>query len=910
MELTLKYNEHAIQPLHGAFIRGNTPGQWLQEINSWNIPVEQLGCFIISQNNNPFHAAGLFVVFNKEPLPNGLLVRHPYTCKGGKLFIPVDAELSPAITEQELQSLLIWDYQVFHPAIGFTGFEKSDRIALADLLQYPEPIFTDWSYAQPGQAPWVPLHQINVQRLTTEELFETIKESIGSKPLDEIPTANKKDYPVWLNNPISEALLKGILFLVRKLSSLLPAGAFSSGAGGSGNSGAGSNGKERPGLLHQIMNWMADKIEDLERQRDSELKRLSDLFEKNTDEALQYAIPLNSPYMNRGTAQPSGQLTKRPLQFNLNRLGGGQAVDGWNVDKYYNDLRSKYVKAAQQAIEQKDYKKAAYVYAHLLGDYDAAANTLRQGKHFREAAVLYKDHVKSIPLAAACLEEGGLYQEAIELYTSLNKHEKVGDLYTLLEQKERAYKAYEECARQATSNKDFLESARILADKMGERSKARTSLITGWHSFKQQEACLEKYFDLEAEDDREHLPAVIKKFSTKYDPAKNVTGFLHVMDKVNKKYPSPELETTCRNIAYEVVSKQVDEGNAGSLHALRDFVDGDQLLSSDCYRFIHTFKHVPKPKPEANQIQLMSEVVWKKAIPWQNQLLVWGVKSTCLELARINAEGRMTHFSWNEDRKGNSPFLVITDPDYTNDILLYATYIQFIDKWLPKDKYCQDEGKVFQPGFLPRNVIGIGMHERDIISLHPEHGDVFFNRYSMGGELKESHRCVFNDEVFHLPATEAREMIYCAGSFYLPYENNMLRISKTGEMDAIYHMPMPVEKFVVRQRQDGLIIIAYVFDDHINIANYGDNNDYEASIIIHEIIPVDAYFISDDRLVVADKQKVLVYDFEIPEYSSPEIYWQFETENDVVAVFPGFLRNQLGILDANGQITWHTIQEL
>src|SRR5690242_8149573 len=123
MELALKYNEHATHSLNAAFIRGNNPAIWLQEMNTWQIPVTpQLVCYIILQNSNPFDAAGLFVIFNKKQTPGILQVKQPYTVKGGKLYIPLNAELTPAISEKELQSLLMWDCQVFHPTLGFIGF--------------------------------------------------------------------------------------------------------------------------------------------------------------------------------------------------------------------------------------------------------------------------------------------------------------------------------------------------------------------------------------------------------------------------------------------------------------------------------------------------------------------------------------------------------------------------------------------------------------------------------------------------------------------------------------------------------------------------------------------------------------------------------------------------------------------
>jgi tetratricopeptide (TPR) repeat protein len=920
MELTLKYNEHATQALSGAFIRGNTPDSWLREMNAWQIPLEQLVCFIISQNNNPVDAAGLFVIFKKEQLPALLQVRHPYTVVGGKLFIPVDGELSPAISEPELQSLLMWDYQVFHPAIGFIGFENSDRIQLADLLQYTALNTIDWGYAHAGQSPWIPLHQINIQQPTAEEVFEPVKESINSKPLEEIPKANKKDHPRWLNNPVSEGLLKGVFFLFSKLSSILPGSLFGTNAG-AGNTGSkgdlsrkGDNGK--PGLFGKIMHWMAEKIEDLEKQRDSELKRLSDMFEKDTDEALQYAIPLSSPYLNRGESAPSARLSRRPLQFNLGRLGGGYAVDGWNLDNYYNDLRSKYIQAAQNAIARKDFKKAAYVYAHLLGDYSAAAATLRQGKHFREAAVLYKEHLSNPLLAATCLEEGGLYVEAIELYTSLNQHEKAGDLYMTLDQKEPALKCYEHYAEQAAVNKDYLEESRIIANKIGDRPRAKKVLLNGWQDVKQPEACLMKYFDLVADDNNEHLHSAIKTFYSTNDLAKKEIPFLSVIDKVNKKYQTAELESTCRDIAYKVVSEQLNAGNTASLHNLKDFVSDDQLLTPDCYRFMHTFKHVPRPNTTADHFQLMKDVVWKKAVIWQNQLLVWGVKSTGLVLARANWDGHIEYFTWNVAMQTDTSLLVAVDPDHTNNILLYADGVPFTDKALPKNKYFQDELIVRCPDFIPAKVIGISMGGplggEEIITLHDEHGEIFLNYYSLKGELIRSTRCTFSDvdTYYYNPGITVSEMNWCNGYFYMACHEMVLRVSEYGDAAVVGYGQGLVQKMAVSKLHNGYgsITLAYTYGDRILFMTIDEKINQSVNYEVKEIIAVDMKALPDNRFVVADNQKVLVYDMRDID-NPPEVHWQVETENEVVGVFQGPNRNQLGILEANGQITLHNIKE-
>src|SRR6185369_12890361 len=74
------------------------------------------------------------------------------------------------------------------------------------------------------------------------------------------------------------------------------------------------------------------------------------------------------------------------------------------------------------------HRRAAYIYAELLGDLVSAANAFKQGKLFREAALLYEDHLKNPLEAARCLAEGGLLLEAIELFEKLERWLDVADL--------------------------------------------------------------------------------------------------------------------------------------------------------------------------------------------------------------------------------------------------------------------------------------------------------------------------------------------------------------------------------------------------------------------------------------------------------------------------------------------------
>src|SRR6185436_172079 len=68
----------------------------------------------------------------------------------------------------------------------------------------------------------------------------------------------------------------------------------------------------------------------LEAARNRELNRLLRMLESNPDEGLKYALPLSALDDSRGRAPPGSILPRRPIDFNLRKLQGGEAVDSWN----------------------------------------------------------------------------------------------------------------------------------------------------------------------------------------------------------------------------------------------------------------------------------------------------------------------------------------------------------------------------------------------------------------------------------------------------------------------------------------------------------------------------------------------------------------------------------------------------
>src|SRR5258706_6839588 len=166
---------------------------------------------------------------------------------------------------------------------------------------------------------------------------------------------------------------------------------------------------------------------NLDRMRHKELHRLLHLLEKDPEAGLRHAIPMND-FAHRGLGRPGGRLGERPPDLDVNRLGGGPA-DFWHVpDHLQQVLRRRYREMADRELQLGRHRRAAYIYAELLGDLVSAAHALKQGQLYREAAVIYEEHLHNPLEAARCLADGGLLLEAIERYEKLERWLEAADL--------------------------------------------------------------------------------------------------------------------------------------------------------------------------------------------------------------------------------------------------------------------------------------------------------------------------------------------------------------------------------------------------------------------------------------------------------------------------------------------------
>lgn len=890
MQLKLKYNEHATHSTAGAFIRGSSPREWLAAISEWNVDAQQLQCFIVSKNNDPQKAAGLFVIFKSRP-PALSSLAHAYALFGSKLFIPVDAELSPQVGNDELKSILIWDYQVMHPVLGCTGFDKSNEVQLADMIQFPQPQTGHWNYAEEGLQPAPRLRQVNIHQPTPEEVFEDVKDEVNSKDINEIPKEEK-------DTPLSRALdslarggLKGGLFL---------AGGIIKMFGSPSNS---------DGALNKLANKMQDKLKDLEAKRNRELQRLMKMFDEDTDEALRYAIPLNSPYLGRGEeSSPGWQLMRNPLDFNLGRLGGGSGpVSYWAADEYYFKLRQKYQDAAEKAIAAKNYKKAAYVYAHLLHDFHAAAGALEQGGYYREAAALYKDHLKNIPAAAECLERGGLFLEAIKLYEALQKHEKAGDLYTALGQEEEAYQHYNTCVKDAVSAKDFIEAARLSKDKIKNASGAKNFLLKGWNDAKQPEACLIRYFKIVEGEDSKSLAQSVRSFYAQ-QPAAKRSSFLNVLLSLKKNNREQQFENASKDIAYEIISEQVSQGTTASLAVLKNFVGGDQLIAADCNRYISTNKSKIRVPQSGVGFKLYKDVKWLQVIPWRRQFLVAGLQHTGLCIARVNWNNKRDYHLWNAPIVSGSQITFAPDADHSNQLVLHAPAALLNSRSIEPDHDFLDYIHVVCPSWLPKGLIGLAAGRNGISIVHTQRNITYISHHAKEDHVKASNELTMEGKPLFIPLDaidKSQEMIFRDGFYYLYVGTRLMRITPEGAVE-MYSFDAPIRMLAATDHHTRLKIAVHTDSGCMLLfpgaTDIKVGNDYFAT----DMDVKDMKFIPDSKLLVAGGKLVEVY---AAKSSSPKSICSIETRSNVIGVLAGPERNQIVIVEEDGKVTRQEIEE-
>lgn len=568
MELKLNPYHKNSYPIRGLLIKAQSMRDWLQEIQAMGLSLESCrvypiphtaansiwGCLVLP-------ASGMKAIDTGKHERCQMLAPH--------MYIPEFSILHPPITDEEIQHLFSENKHILHPEFGwvelpvaldFSTLLAPVKESEVELIEAVDPVFI----------PKV-IKSFQIKPLPPEEVMQNLetwvtpdKKDLEDEPLDLLEKGKLSLYEMLFKKEGGEhkeeekktektGFMKG-------LESLL------SSAGVEGD-------------------WSEDMQEDyesLERRNQKQLDKLLDMLAKNPDEALKYAIPLDTDGTSRG------KMYKGDLDWNLRwfdfslfgnsgNSGGGGSID--LGDDLYR-LEAQYRKTAKALIEKGDHKKAAFVYLKLLKDYYMAAQTLEQAEYYEEAASIYLQHMNNKAKAAECYEKGNMTLKAIEFYKELKNDEKVGDLYLKIHDREKADMYFLRVVEQYKADSRFLKASWVAREKMNQSRAAQELLLMGWRKDKKPTQCLGAYFS--AITDPKELEASLKHIYAEEVHEKNQVNFLEVLKSVYKK--EPDCADTMKEMAYEIVAKVIPTDKS-VVASLRAFNMKDRELMKDTMRF-------------------------------------------------------------------------------------------------------------------------------------------------------------------------------------------------------------------------------------------------------------------------------------------------------------------------------------
>lgn len=738
LTLGLQYQDNAPQPaIAAAFVYGHSATVWMEEISRWQLPLEQLAALAVPQRNSAT-TAGLLVLFKGAVSPFPERLQHPYQ-QLHNLFIPVNAVLTPAMTDQERKNLLIWDWQLFHPVLGFTGFNHDQLISLSSLLALPAPLPGDWEQARMGTFPAPSLQGISLEVITMESIFLDIQQQIGRlSPENIVPAA-----------PAPEPENPSLLDKAKSIFSAL----------------------FRPATPREL------SPDELRRRA---LDRLQALFDIDFNKALEYAIPLGNAYASRGSVTEAGtSLPRQDTDFSLGKLGGGQPVGYWDVTGYKERLREKYLAAAGKATDAGDYRKAAYVYAHLLHDFRQAAQVLEKGGFYREAAMLYTDHVKDNKAAADALEKGGFLEEAVALYIRSTKHKKAGDLLIRLHRYAEAMEQYQLVVDGAIKQENYLSAADIALNKMQAPEKARQYLLTSWQKKIEPQQALSQYFQLQ---DEAELQRAIKKIYHHHMAAGQETDLLAVLKTLTIPHPDPAILDTGIEIVYGMASKKNKY-----LSFLREFIPDDPLLSGDINRYTHYTPESPTTTSARRVVQFAKDIKWQSGVRLPRQMVFLGHRGNQLYLLNYNMVDQFELILLKETKSTPPPITMIIDSGREDYLLLFSNDLSAVDrKTIRSGGSTRDFISVEMPAWTPGNMLAVQLMGSRIIVLHNGDGVVHVGSSSLTEQIWHTVDCHTAGQPLKIAARRGRihETFRYQGCYYFFTGYTLFRCNHAGEVES------------------------------------------------------------------------------------------------------------------------------
>lgn len=399
----------------------------------------------------------------------------------GQLYLPADADLVPPLTGPEAVDLTAKRGLLFLPHGPVLAYDPEKPLKPGDLLRFDAIDNRDW---QPFPEPPKLAATLTKLGFSGDAPPEAIIESGAPEPSDQ---------------PLEELRPPSAPFLTRlKEGMRMRAGKMLTSLGGLFK--MPSLAKRGAQMIQKAVDKVPRLTEKIMDKQEAALRELLDRFRKgDVDNALRQAPIAVGDSSLPGRVDTSSSLgTFNPFYSLASLLGGaGGTVSRWlGGGDVWLQLAEEYRKAAEAAIQRGDYRRAAYIFGHLLRDFRRAAQVLSAGGLHRDAGILYREKVKDLHAAALCFEAAGDFDEAVRLYVLTEFYVQAGELYRKLHDEESALRMFLLEAERLARQKQHRAAGDFIRDRAGRSDYARTYYRDGWISDGTESAvCGTRLFD-------------------------------------------------------------------------------------------------------------------------------------------------------------------------------------------------------------------------------------------------------------------------------------------------------------------------------------------------------------------------------------------------------------------------------
>jgi tetratricopeptide (TPR) repeat protein len=428
------------------------------------------------------------------PEPDAIRLR----ARTAAFYLPADADLVPALLDDEAEGLVRDWGLVFVPDGRALLFDRHAPVDFAQLLQAePRPRRAWKSLPEPRRlAERLDQIVLDLPEPPADALYREFQEELRSEgPRGGSSSDKDKTDP----HGSGQGAGAGGPDRGAEEDTELDMPAPGRGGGSAENPGTGGE-----GLAGTIRGWLGQAGQTYSKWKEKtqwELidhsallrKLVREFREGDATRALRRAVPIMPP------DEPSSRVRSNwmPVRANwlpttgaiynllelLRRPGRGESVPVRLADAgVIRELAEAYRKAAEEAVRQGDFRRAAYIYGILLGDDRMAANALMRGGLHRDAATLYLKKMNDPAAAAHAFEAAGDVDRAIALYRQLGQHEKAGDLLRRIGEESAAIAEYMKAAdkKAAAVPADYLYAGFLLLNKVRDVDLAIAAFQMGW----------------------------------------------------------------------------------------------------------------------------------------------------------------------------------------------------------------------------------------------------------------------------------------------------------------------------------------------------------------------------------------------------------------------------------------------